>query len=141
MFAVAEMTQHCLDEITLMSARVALADRDAVRVPYICQVSGRAKELLLISRFAAERMVVATKGMVDINEARILALLHISHLCETDIPALLRMPESAAKAILKDLSARGLATAQTFEDVSYYKQNAGEVHAQFQDLALGAFNA
>jgi len=135
------MTQRCLDEITLMSARVALADRDAVRVPYICQVSGRAKELLLISRHAAERMVVATQGTIDADEARILALLHISHLCETDIPDLLRIPYAHAKAKLDALAARGLAQAQMFEDVSYYKQNDGDVCAQFKDLALGAYNA
>lgn len=135
------MTQRCLDEITLMSARVALADRDAVRVPYICLVSGRAKELLLISRQAAERMVVATKGAIDTDEARILALLHISHLCETDIPDLLHIPYSHAKAKLDALAARGLAHAELFEDVSYYKQNDGDIRAQFKDLALGAFNA
>jgi hypothetical protein len=141
MFITDEMTQRCLDEITMMSARIALADRDAVRVPYICQVSGRAKELLLISRRAAERMVVATKGVINIDEARTLALLHISHLCETDIADLLHVSQPRAKAMLNALAKRGLASLHMFEDVSYYKQNDGDVHTQFQDLALGAFNA
>ena len=135
------MTQRCLDEITLMSARVALADRDAVRIPYICLVSGRPKELMMISRDAAERMVAATKGLIDTEEARVLALLHISQLCEADISELLRMPESTAQSTLLALAARGLTSALKFEDVVYYKQAPGEVYAQFSDLALGAHSA
>ena len=141
MLVMDDMTQRCLDEITLMSARVALADRDAVRIPYICLVSGRAKELMMISRKTAERMVIATKGLINIDEARTLALLHISQLCEADIPELLHMPLSKAKNLLANLAARGLTSALTYEDVVYHQQSPGELHAQFSDLALGAHSA
>lgn len=132
---------RCLDEMTVMTARMALADRDAVRIPYICQVSGRAKELLVISRDAAERMVVATKGTVTIDEARLLALVHISQLCEADIPDLVRMPRQKSVSILEGLANRGLAIMQKAEDVCFYRQNLDEVHMLFSDLALGATSA
>lgn len=132
---------RCLDEMTVMTARSALADRDAVRIPYICQVSGQAKELLVISRHAAERMVVATKGAIDIDEAKVLALLHISHLCESDVPELLHIPKQRTLTILKDLAARGRATVQEKAGVCFYAQNRDDVHVQFTDLALGAMSA
>ena len=132
---------RCLDEITVMSARMALADRDAVRIPYICQISGRAKEILVISRDAAERMVIATKGAVTVDEARLLALVHISQLCETDIPELVRMPRNKSASILQDLAQRGLAIMQKVEDVCFYRQSQDDVHVLFSDLALGAPHA
>lgn len=132
---------HCLDESTMMTARAALLDRDAVRVPFFCQRSGLPKELLLISRHAAERMVVATKGMVDVDEARVLALLHITPLCDHDLPELLRLPLNKVRQMLSDLARRGLAVSEIVEDASYFSQASGEVHLQFTDLALGAQHA
>ncbi|HEY9080329.1 hypothetical protein [Magnetovibrio sp.] len=132
---------YCLDEITRRAARVALAGNDAVRVPYICQLSGASEEILLISRYAAERMVVATHGAIDIDEARVLAMVHIAKLCEQDIGELLHMSGTKAANILKDLMARNLAFAHTINGVTCYIQTDGEVRTQFTDLALGALSA
>lgn len=134
-------TPHCLDELTRRSARVALSNFDAVRVPYICQLSGAAEELLIISRYAAERMVVATRGAVDIDEARVLATLHIAKLCEEDIADLLHMPGQMAARILEALVKRNLAFTHIIKGVKCYIQTDGEVHTQFTDLALGAMHA
>jgi len=133
-------TSHCLDEITRRAARVALGRFDAVRVPYICQLSGASEEILLISRFAAERMVVATQGAIDIDEARVLATLHIAKLCEDDIADLLHMPGHMTAHILDELVTRGLAFAHNIKGVKCYIQTDGEVHTQFTDLALGAMH-
>jgi len=132
---------RCVDDITLMSARIALADRDAVRIPYICQISGHAEELLLISRTAAEGLAVAARGAIDADEARVLAVLHMTQISESDVPDLLNMPVGKALGILEGLAARGLATAQDFAGVRCYRQNPGDVYALFQDLAAGAGNA
>ena len=132
---------HCLDEITRRAARVALAGNDAVRVPYICQLSGSSEEILLISRYAAERMVVATRGAIDTDEARVLAMVHIAKLCENDIGELLHMSGNKAVTILRDLIARGLAFSHNINGVTCYIQTDGEVHTQFTDLALGALSA
>ncbi|MBL4614763.1 MAG: hypothetical protein JKY27_07815 [Magnetovibrio sp.] len=132
---------YCLDEITRRAARVALASYDAVRVPYICQLSGAAEEILLISRYAAERMVVATKDAINIDEARVLALVHIAKLCQGDIAELLHMPGQKAAQILHDLVTRDLAFFHDIQGVRCYVQTDGEVHIQFTDLALGALSA
>ena len=132
---------YCLDEITRRAARVALAQHDAVRVPYICQLSGSAEEILLISRYAAERMVVATRGEIDIDEARVLAMVHIAKLCQNDIAELLRMPGQKTANILEELVARELAFTHNINGVVCYIQNSGDVHTQFTDLALGALSA
>lgn len=132
---------YCLDEITRRAARVALASHDAVRVPYICQLSGDAEEILLISRYAAERMVVATKGQIDIDEARVLGLVHITKLCESDIAELLHMSGQRAAQILEGLVSRELAFSHDIEGVRCYLQTDGDVHIQFTDLALGALSA
>lgn len=135
-----EAKLRCLDDMTVMAARVALRDRDAVRIPYICQMTGEGKELLVISRDAAERMVVATKGAVTLEEARVLALLHISQLCETDIHEIVDIPQKRSASILEDLARRGLAVKLNIGEVCFYEQNRDEVHVQFSDLALGAGN-
>jgi len=132
---------YCLDEVTRRAARIALADYDAVRVPYICQLSGAAEEILLISRFAAKRMVAATKGSIDIDEARVLALVHITTLCVSDIADLLHMPGQKALQILEDLVQRELVLRHEIEGVRCFMQTDGEVHRQFTDLALGALPA
>jgi len=132
---------HCLDEITRRAARVALAGNDAVRVPYICQLSGSSEEILLISRYAAERMIVATRGAIDVDEARVLAMVHIAKLCENDIGELLHMSGTKAATILRELMARGLAFAHNINGVTCYIQTDGEVRTQFTDLALGALSA
>ena len=132
---------HCLDEITRRAARVALAGNDAVRVPYICQLSGASEEILLISRYAAERMVVATRGIIDIDEARVLAMVHIAKLCENDIGELLHMSGTKAATILQGLMARELAFSHNINGVTCYIQTDGEVRTQFTDLALGALSA
>jgi len=132
---------YCLDEVTRRAARVALAQHEAVRVPYFCQMSGSAEELLLISRYSAERMVIATRGDIDIDEARVLALIHIAKLCEPDIGELLHMPGQKTAQILQDLIGRGLAFEHTIDGVTCYIQTDGEVHKQFTDLALGALSA
>lgn len=139
--AHAHHSAYCLDEITRRAARVALSDFDAVRVPYICQLSGASEEILLISRYAAERMVVATKGAVDTNEARVLALVHIAKLCITDIAELLHMPTHMAANILNDLENRGHAFSHNIDGVTCYIQTDDDVHMQFTDLALGALHA
>ena len=139
--AYAHHSAYCLDEITRRAARVALSDFDAVRVPYICQLSGASEEILLISRYAAERMVVATKGAIDIDEARVLALVHIAKLCLTDIADLLHLPAHIAANILESLEDRGHAFSHTIEGVTCYIQTDDEVHTQFTDLALGALHA
>ena len=136
-----DQNTYCLDDITRRAARIALAGNDAVRVPYICQLSGAPEELLLISRFAAERMVIATKGEIDIDEARVLALVHIAKLCITDIADLLHMPGQKADAILADLTKRGLVFCHDLNGIRRYIQTDGEVHLQFTDLALGALPA
>lgn len=132
---------YCLDEVTRRAARVALAQHDAVRIPYICQLSGSSEEILMISRYAAERMVVATKGAIDIDEARVLAMVHIAKLCENDIAELLHMPGQKTARILKELMERDLAFSHTINGVLCYVQTDGEVHTQFTDLALGALSA
>jgi len=134
-------TAYCLDEVTRRAARVALAGYDAVRVPYICQLSGSSEEILLISRYAAERMVVATRGAIDIDEARVLAMVHIAKLCEHDIGELLHMPGTKAASILRDLMARNLAFSHNINGVTCYIQTDGDVRTQFMDLALGALSA
>jgi len=139
--AVRLRSTNCLDEITKRAARVALAQHDAVRVPYICQLSGIAKEILLISRYAAERMVVATSGVIDTDEARVLAVVHIAKLCERDIGDLLHMPGQKAAQILSTLVDRELAFLHNVDGVPCYIQADGEVHTQFTDLALGALSA
>lgn len=132
---------NCLDEVTKRAARVALAQHDAVRVPYICQLSGTAKEILIISRYTAERMVVATSGLIDTDEARVLALVHIAKLCERDIGDLLHMPGQKAAQILGALVDRKLAFSHEVDGVPCYIQADGEVYTQFTDLALGALSA
>jgi len=134
-------TANCLDEVTKRAARVALAQHDAVRVPYLCQLSGTAKEILLISRYAAERMVVATSGTIDTDEARVLAVVHIAKLCERDIADLLHMPGQKTSQILGALVDRKLAFSHEIDGVPCYIQADGEVHTQFTDLALGALSA
>jgi len=132
---------YCLDEVTRRAARVALAQHDAVRIPYICQLSGSSEEIMMISRYAAERMVVATKGAIDTDEARVLAMVHIAKLCINDISDLLHMPGQKTAKILKELVGRGLAFSHTIHGVLCYVQTDGEVHIQFTDLALGALSA
>ncbi|MEG3619377.1 hypothetical protein V5T82_12995 [Magnetovibrio sp. PR-2] len=134
-------SQNCLDEITRRAARVALGGHDAVRVPYICQLSGSAEELMLISTFAAERMVVATNGQIDVLEARLLALVHIAKLCITDIAELMHMSTKRCQVLLDDLERRGLVFSHNVDGMACYVQNEGEVHSQFTDLALGALHA
>lgn len=133
--------QNCLDEITRRAARVALGSHDAVRVPYICQLSGSAEELMLISHYAAERMVIATGGQIDIVEARVLALVHIAKLCLTDIADLLHMSTKRCQTILDDLERRDLVFSLKIGELTCYIQTEGDVHNQFTDLALGALHA
>ena len=133
--------QLCLDEVTRRAARVALGKNDAVRVPYICQLSGSGEELMLISHYAAERMVVATGGQIDSVEARVLALVHIAKLCLTDIAELLHMSTQRCQSILDDLERRDLVFRYEINGLTCYVQNEGDVHTQFTDLALGALHA
>ncbi len=132
---------HCLDDITRLTVRMALGDCDAIRVPYICQISEKPRELMMISPLAAERMVTATQGHITPQEARILALIHIAKLCVGDIADLLHMSVPAATNVLEDLVRRGLAFRYDIDGVRCYMQSDGEVHLQFTDLALGAMHA
>ena len=133
--------ENCLDEVTRRAARVALGSYDAVRVPYICQLSGSAEELMLISTYAAERMVVATNGQIDSVEARLLALVHIAKLCPSDIAELLHMSSKRCQTILDDLEKRDLVFSHDVGGMTCYMQTDGDVHNQFIDLALGAMHA
>ena len=131
-------TMNCIDNLTAIVARAALADRDAVRVPYICNISGKAEEILIISPHMAERVVVASGGMVDVTEARALAPLALTPLCVRDVAELNRIPDQKAASILDDLAKRDIVTSREFLGLIYFKLKAGVIKTQLQSIAKNA---
>ncbi len=131
-------TTCCMDNHTAVAARAALADRDAVRVPYVCSISGNAEEILIISPHMAKRVVVASGGMIDVTEARALAPLTLTPLCVGDVAELNRMPGQKAAHILNDLIKRDIVTSLEILGLNYFKLKSGIIKTELQNIAKDA---
>lgn len=112
---------RCLDPEAARRARERAETERVVRVPYVCKISGEREEIVLLGRAEARRVATAAEELEDALDARIVAAVAATELCECDVATLTGVDEGEVLERLARLEERGLLGARPIEGMRYFR--------------------
>jgi len=113
-------TVRCLDADTVARARLGLQGKQAVKLPYVCKISGAREELTLVSSLVAEILVEDSRAIQDSIDAIMAVAVVGTSLCECDLATLTGCPDVEVVARLSRLVSAGLLRHQAIHGMNYY---------------------
>lgn len=99
---------QCLSAEAAATARQHVTPDGRETVCFVCAISRRPEEAVLIGPGLAERLADLQPSVASAEQARVLASLERATLCACDIATLLDTPQADVEDHLRDLAARGL---------------------------------
>jgi len=130
---------RCLEAETVRAAKGEMKGAAAGRVPFVCTLSGKKEEILLISDDAARRLATLIPALGGPLAQKIAAAILGAELCECDIATLTESDEGRVLDELERLEAIGVARSRKIEGMTYYALAAGETRdlldARISELA------
>jgi len=111
---------RCLKEEDVRRAREGLAGNAFSKVPYLCRLSGKREEVLLIAQQRIEELSVTFSPLGDPLSLKILYALISCELCECDIATLVEQDEEEVVNRLDNLHSLGLLQSRKIQDMNYY---------------------
>ena len=125
---------RCLDPAVVQDAMQTLEPDKFVRVPYTCKLSGQEEELFFIGDVFASSLVEAAGEIGDTGDAKILAGLYATDLCECDVATLTSLPEYEVIQRLQALAGKGVLLHREINDMSYYHLESDVVRNKIRAL-------
>lgn len=111
---------RCLNADDVQRAKVLIKGEPFARVPYLCRVSGKSQELMLLTDATAENLAMALTPLSDPVTLKILYALGSTELCECDLSTLTECNDADTLERLEKLVRFGFLTRRQLHDMSYY---------------------
>jgi len=117
---------RCLEAETVRAAKGEMKGAAVGRVPFVCTLSGKKEEILLISDDAARRLATLIPSLGGPLAQKIAASILGAELCECDIATLTESDEGRVLDELERLESIGVARSRKIEGMTYYALAGGE---------------
>lgn len=111
---------RCLEEDDIRRAREDLKGNAFTKVSYLCRLSGKAEEVLLLSQQRIEELSAIFSPLGDPLALKILYALISCELCECDIATLVEQDGGEVANRLDKLHSLGLLQHRKIQGMSYY---------------------
>lgn len=132
---------RCLEPETVRAAKGEMEGAAVGNVPFVCTLSGKKEEILLVSDDAAKRLSDLLPSIGGPLVQKIAAAILGAELCECDIATLTEADEGRVLDALERLRAAGAAKSREIEGMTYYSLADGEMrdllNARISELAAG----
>ena len=123
---------RCLEPDTVRAARDALEGASVGTVPFVCKVSGKREQILLLGCDAAERLAKSNPSIGGALSQKIAAALLNAELCECDIATVTESEESRVLDELDRLRCAGVVQVRDIQSMKYYSLASSEAREQLK---------
>lgn len=111
---------QCLEADNVREAKRRTTDAPFAKVPYVCRLSGDAKDLMLLTDAVAERLATTLAPLGDPIALKILYALGPTELCECDLATLTECCDADVVERLEKLVRFGFLKRHQLNGMNYY---------------------
>lgn len=126
-------TVHCLDPETVRAAKTAMKGAATGKVSFVCKVSDKKENILLLSDESAWRLTSLPDALGGPLAQKILYALAGAELCECDIATLSERSEHEVLDELARLRSAGMLTCRKIASMTYYALGSAEIATALEE--------
>lgn len=118
---------RCLEPETVRAAKKEMEGAATGKVPFVCKVSGKKEDILLISDESARRLASLPDPIGGPLTQKIVYAISGAALCECDIATLTERGEDEVLDELARLQSAGIVKCRKIEGMNYYELGSADV--------------
>ena len=118
---------RCLEPGTVRTAKKEMKGAVIGKVPFVCKVSGKKEDILLLSDKSAQRLASLPDTIGGPLTQKIIYAILGAELCECDIATLAEGEEAQVLDELERLRSAGIVKCREIEEMKYYALGSADV--------------
>lgn len=118
---------RCLEQGTVRTAKEEMKGASVGKVPFVCKLSGKTEDILLLSDESAQRLASMPDAIGGPLTQKILCAILGAELCECDIATLTEGEEGKVLDELERLRSAGIVKCREIEGMKYYAHASVDV--------------
>ena len=111
---------RCLEADNVREAKRRNKDAPFAKVPYVCRLSGKSQDLMLLTDAVAEDLATSLAPLIDPIALKILYALGPTELCECDLATLVECSDADVVERLEKLVRFGFLKCRRLHGMNYY---------------------